>query len=264
MALMVGGAFVYVRATLTKDQLVALSNSVEEDDSLAFRLENLDFTTDAPCGATKCFFRLDTDPAMGYLAVPKPLMGNMKEQYKTARYLQRNYDVRHFLLERPHEVTISSELADQLNAHNVYAANPVAHFPDRYSSLTPVVAQRVAAAPDPITLLFRCHWGKYPERRPVREDFFGAVAAVSNYSTFYGRLQHELSHIMQVLHKEAWLSLDFQLLVDVQGRVYCIDCGRGKFKQRYKKSEMRDWLGYCQGESDVLLNQTRVGFKTAM
>lgn len=173
-----------------------------------------------------------------------------------ARTSQTKYTVRHFLLEAPQTVTIAPALADQLNAHNVYAANPVVRFPERYASDTPVVVQRVPAAPDP-TLLFRCVYGKYPERRPARDDFFGAVAD----STFYPRLQDELAHIMAVLHKEAWLTLDFQLLVDTQGRVYCIDCGMGKFKKRYKKRKVRDWLGYCRGESDVLLNQTRVWFQ---
>jgi hypothetical protein len=58
---------------------------------------------------------------------------------------------------------------------------------------------------------------------------------------------------MAVLQQEPWLALDFQLLVDVHGRAYFIDTGRGNFKAHYKAALQREWLSHCQDETDFLL-----------
>ena len=113
-----------------------------------------------PCGANKCFFRLNENPDIGYLVQPdvfrydkrttrEQLFQMQVKSWEFAEQLRKEHDIQHFLLEPPTKVTSHKEACKQLNANIFSEAREVKYDEDRFPWKSTVFIQKVRLAPEP-------------------------------------------------------------------------------------------------------------------
>ena len=208
--------------------LVVLSSV---DDS--FRRKNLDVSKRVPCGANKCFFRLNTDPNVGYLVqpevfrydkgkTPSQLFQTLEVSWEFAEQLRRDYNVTHFLLEPPSKVRTSKRLASTLNSNIWSEAHGTKFDTDRFPKGSNVFVQKVRLAPEP-NLIVGCTATKRAQFQRNVDEFLNQVKDKDSFSR---RFSNNLSLTRMLLKKEVCLFKDFQVMLDTEGHLYHLDFDR--------------------------------------
>jgi len=228
------------------------SDSSAADDS--FQLKNLDTSRRVPCGANKCFFRLNTDPTIGYLVQPDvfrydkqtspdQLFRTLEVSWELAEQLRTKHDIKHFLLEPPNKVKINKKLAKQLNANIWSEARGVQYDEPRFPKGSTAFIQKVRLAPEP-NLIIGCTSSKRAQfQRSV--DVF--LAQVIDKKAFARQFAGDMRLTRMLLKEEPCLFKDMQVLVDTEGRLFHLDFDRC-FSSRdthQKRTEKKSRVNHC-------------------
>ena len=117
-----------------------------------FAQVNLLGGTDHPCGHNKCFYKLKSDPRVGYVAGTNPRIGkNMWKAYNMANdIIKEKYRMQHVFLQPPVKLLLSDKFASWLDK-NLTSINKGLRFEGR----TTVTAQLVEVMPTQSVLF----WG---------------------------------------------------------------------------------------------------------
>jgi len=206
-----------------------IPQSTQED---AFQPENLLLSERVPCGANKCFFRLKSDPNIGYLVAPSIRLS--KEQAETdwfktleaswqlAEYLVREYEIKQFLLEAPRNITITSDLATHLNQNLWLESKARMQKSERFPEGSTAFIQKVQTAPTP-NLLVGCAPSKVRQFRRQVDEF---IPSIKRKKRFARRFTKYMRQARELLEQEPCLMKDFQVLLDIKGRFYHLDLDR--------------------------------------
>lgn len=226
------------------------SNSNATRSNSAFDWSNIDTTEMGSCGMRKCFFRASTKKAAtgttaqqqdeGYLVAKQCIkdakydyLDRMVRTWEVTKRLEREDNLRHFLLEPPQKVGTPPQ--KDLALLNSIARTPgnkdeSEQYYGNETSPMNLVIQKVKEAPSP-ALIPRCYFT--PKGRGGRFFFdhnSGSMKEfdnlVQNKTKFMLTLQEELRHLVDVLIKEPRLYNDFQFLIDSEARVHHIDLDR--------------------------------------
>lgn len=201
------------------------------DDS--FRLKNLDVSKRVPCGANKCFFRLKTDPTVGYLVQPdvfrydkrtspEQLFHTQVVSWEFAEQLRTEHGIHHFLLEPPSKVKVTKKLARKLNANIFSEAREVKYKKRRFPRGSTAFIQKVRLAPEP-NIIF----GSTPTKRAYfKRNADEFLEKVSDKEAFLKRFSEGLRLTKKLLASEPCLCNDFQVLLDTSGHLHHLDFDR--------------------------------------
>ena len=153
--------------------------------------------------------------------------------WEVAKRLEREDNLRHFLLEPPQKV--GSPPKEDLAMLNSIAKTPGSkdeneQYYGNETSPMNLVIQKVRVAPSP-ALIPRCYFTpKGFGGRFFFDHNSGSMKAfdslVANKTQFLHTLQEELQDLVAVLIKEPRLFYDFQFLIDSEARIYQIDLDR--------------------------------------
>ena len=258
VGLAAGGARIFSRLTFGIDIPEAslpaqISDSNVTLSKSAFDWSNIDTTEMGACGMRKCFFRASTKRAAtgttvqqqdeGYLVAKQctkdakyDYLDRMMRTWEVTKRLEREDNLRHFLLEPPQKVGTPPQ--KDLALLNSIARTPGSkdeneQYYGNETSPMNLVIQKVKEAPSP-ALIPRCYFT--PKGRGGR-FFFDHNSArggsmkefdnlVQNKTKFMLTLQEELRNLVDVLIKEPRLYNDFQFLIDSEARVHHIDLDR--------------------------------------
>jgi len=241
---------------------IMLNNSFAGDStsiSRPFEWTDLDTDRNATCGNRKCFFHRSStvqtstsegEPSKeGYLVANECATYKKDEKeyqenyfewvqyvYNVARRLEREDNIRHFLLEPPQRVALPPlDVVRRLNSIALrngeldltFFGNDTKHNTCHSNS---VVVQKVRVAPYP-NLVPRCYFtaksgsgGRFYWHNKASVKEFG-LAAVEKHQ-FLRTFEMELESLIDLLKKEERLWYSFQFLVDYKGRIHHIDIDR--------------------------------------
>lgn len=218
--------------------------------NLAFDWSNIDTTEMGACGMRKCFFRASTKKAAtgttaqqkgeGYLVAKQcakdaryDYLDRMMRTWEVTKRLERENNLRHFLLEPPQKVGTPPQ--KDLALLNSIARTPGSKDENEqyYGNITSpmnLVIQKVKEAPSP-ALIPRCYFtptGKggrffFDHNSGSMKEFHHLV---QNKTHFLLTLRGELQNLGDALIKEPRLYNDFQFLIDSEARVHHIDLDR--------------------------------------
>ena len=196
----------------------------------SFRPENLAMSKRVPCGKEKCVYRSISDDQVGYLVSLSSRKKNSSRDCKTlelgwqfAEQLRRKYNIEHFLLAPPGNVTVSQDLASRLN-RNLWSEKRRTRPREatRYPEGSSVCVQKVKLAPK-VNLLIGSRKSKLDVFEEVVDDF---LSFVKHKESFLRRFKSSLASLRKLLHNEQCLVNDFQALVDTRGDFYHLDFDR--------------------------------------
>ena len=256
VGLAAGGARIFSRLTFGIDIPEAslpaqISDSNVTLSKSAFDWSNIDTTEMGACGMRKCFFRASTkraatgttvqqQDAEGYLVAKQctkdakyDYLDRMMRTWEVTKRLEREDNLRHFLLEPPQKVGTPPQ--KDLALLNSIARTPGSkdeneQYYGNETSPMNLIIQKVKEAPSP-ALIPRCYFtpkgrgGRFfLDHNSVDEVEFDRL--VQNKTKFMLTLQEELRSLVDVLIKEPRLYNDFQFLVDIKARVHHIDLDR--------------------------------------
>jgi hypothetical protein len=192
-----------------------------------FTVENIDFRTPAPCGYFKCFFRVLSNPRVGYLVTRNdtvPYKQSLAYQWEAAQHLQRTYGVPHLLLEAPQTIPVTEADITTLSQHLVLQENPAAMMRHRrYVNASALVVQKVRLAPQP-SLQYDCREGKVAfglSQLPAFLQDIGQDAA--QQQQFVETLRAQVALQRRLLQAEPGFAHDYHFLMDTQGMLWQLD-----------------------------------------
>lgn len=198
----------------------------------SFLAGDLDSSERVPCGAYKCFYRSRSNETLGYLIMREKLhefttsdaMVMVASGWNLANELKRQYEVDHFLLEPPFNITVTRRLATDLNDHLWSEEQVRYNYTNRilYPTGSTAIVQKCRVAPDPF-LLIASGEGKLVEFEQRVEGF---LEYVLDRATFVENFQAGMDTIKTMLETEPCLMYDFQTMLDMDGHIYNLDVDR--------------------------------------
>ena len=196
------------------------------DGGESFRPDNIVVQNLVPCGNSKCFYPIKSNPEVGYLVwdaeyLRRSVSTVMKKCEATlsfARSLEERYGpINHHLLGNPISLKVSSELASMMNENCPYTGSrfkPEHGNKTRYHPGHEVViqqSQRIVGS----TIILKVYRGdKFAEFRERLREFLSSVA---DPTPFARRFNKNMVRTRQLLREEICLGQDFQVLVDSEG-----------------------------------------------
>lgn len=229
------------QASLQGRQLLEIPNGVALasptlpeiiDDGQSFRPENIVVQNFVPCGNSKCFYPIKSDPQVGYLVWDAEYLRRsvdtvMKKCEATlgfARSLEeRHGPINHCLLGNPISLQLSSDLASTMNENCPYTGSrfrPEHGNKTRYHPGHEVVIQkshRISGS----NIIVKVYRGeKFDEFNKRLKEFLST--AVAHPTSFARRFNENMVRTRQLLREEICLGQDFQVLVDSEGEFVSI------------------------------------------
>ena len=194
------------------------------------------------CSSYRCYYQLKSNPQVGYLVARSPSSAPgilpkmateanwfeaMVKSWHYAERLRRKYQITHFLLAPPTNMTISKDLASMLNQgmnhHGMNQDNEGnMERRERYKEGSTVFLQKVATAPKS-NLLIGIQTLKYEAFQNHFDEF---LARIKDKKSFARHVSQSLADTRRLIRKEPCLALDFELLLDQKGNVYHLDFER--------------------------------------
>mmetsp|Transcript_10443 Transcript_10443/g.29368 ORF Transcript_10443/g.29368 Transcript_10443/m.29368 type:complete len:334 (+) Transcript_10443:176-1177(+) len=205
-----------------------------EDES--FRPDNIVLQDLVPCGNTKCFYPLKSNPQVGYLVWDAEYLRRsvdtvLKKCQATldfAQSLEERYGpINHYLLGNPISLTLSSEHASVMNENCPFTGSrfkPEHGNRTRYHPGHEVVvqkSQRIAGS----TIVVKAYRGEKLYNY-FQEQINEFLSSVSDPISFARRFTENIIRTRRLLHEEICLGQDFQVLLDSRGEFYHIDLDR--------------------------------------
>lgn len=201
----------------------------------SFHSDNLGWPKRVPCGSYKCFYRLKTDPQVGYLVVKQSKRKQsgidrftcLNEGWKLAEQLRKEYNINHFLLAPLVNITVTEELASHLN-YNMWSDKHQRMFSrktrrERQFPVGSIIhAQKVQLAPKR-HIMIGCVDSKVSVFQHRLEHF---LSFVPDKESFRRNVKHHLDTARIILQAEPCLVKDFQVMVDADGQVFHLDFDR--------------------------------------
>lgn len=229
------------------------ANATSSSQLPIFDPKDLDGSKTVPCGFEKCFFRSKSDSSIGYLVAKsrgesktlrRARLKALESAYKYAMHLEREYGIRHFLLEPPLNITVDKQLASHLN-RNLKSETHRNRFRKnrRFPKGATVVVEKCERAPSD-SFLIGCKESKLALFKKTVQKF---VERVENKTTFARHLQESFVDLRELVQQEPCLLNDFQVLIDTKGNMYHLDFDRC-FNTRTSKKK--------KGVSTSRVNQT--------
>jgi len=199
------------------------------------------------CGKQKCIYRVNSNHDVGYLvarsgvddAVNTTTMPGgfktIKAGWHLAQNLTQEYGIQHFLMAPPMNITISEELAAQLN-QNLYSEKRRYRLRNstRYQVGSSVYAQKVRLAPQP-NLLIGTRQSNLDSLDGVLDKF---IDTVKDKELFVRRFRENSGKMRALLHAETCMANDLQALVDTKGEFYHLDFDRCFLPDSTEKQNM--------------------------
>lgn len=205
-------------------------------------LQDIDMEQDAPCGVFKCMFRSKRSSQLGYLVAQttrnsKNGHGSKKFQAlqmgsDMATKLQANYGLRHMFLAPPEKLDCPQS-TDCIQALNKRTTSSIHRPGNSFKTFLPIesgkpwtklLVQPVQVADGPI-LQFGCNEKKLEDTKYSLQTYINNVA-VGDPDAFEGRLRKDVNSTIRALLAEPCLLVDFQVLLDGQGRLIHLDLDR--------------------------------------
>lgn len=196
-----------------------------------FRPEDLDGTKPAPCGWHKCFFHSKSSDQIGYLvarstgksnSAKRKRLESLDSAWQLAKHLEQEYNIHHFLIAPPINVTVSKSLASRLN-QNLKSETARQRFKKRrFPKGSTAFVEKVKPAPNH-TLLIGCKDSKLNLFKKVVDKF---VLRVKDKESFIRNFKESFANLREILHKEPCLLYDFQVVIDTSGNLYHLDFDR--------------------------------------
>lgn len=223
-----------------EDSLAEVAEAKNEaGDLTAFTYENLgctNYSHMAPCGNTKCFYPLVSDPTVGYI-VSKLHTSRFRageRNYNLGVHLERDYGIRRLPLSLPEKlVNVTSELGECLQSkrersnakedHNIPDFEPT-QGKTRVRPLKLMIQKHGVATTDE-TVVFKCDRKLGESLRSNHSSTESYWNGVVNFTSYLHTLRRESALAKHVLHRESYLLRDFQVMVDQQGQFHYIDIG---------------------------------------
>ena len=236
--------FTFLASAVVPEEVLPLPIESATLSIQTFDWSSIDTTGMGACGKRKCFFRSSTPSAAhqdeGYLVARQcakdakyDYLDRMMRTWEVVNKLEREDNLRHFLLEPPQKVgTPPKEDLARLNSIAKGPGNKIENeqYYGNETSQMNLVIQKVKAAPSP-ALIPRCYFtprgfgGRFffDPNSGSKEEFESLVA---NKTQFLHTLQEELQDLVAVLIKEPRLYNDFQFLIDSEARIHHFDLDR--------------------------------------
>jgi hypothetical protein len=192
-----------------------------------FTVENIDFSTPVPCGYFKCFFRVLSNPSVGYLVTRDdtvPFKQSLAYQWKAAQHLQSTYGVPHLLLEEPQTIPVTEAAVATLSQHLVLQEDPARMIRHRrYVNASALVVQKVQLAPQP-SLQYGCREGKVAFGLSQLPAFLEHVGEDTAQQQQFGKtLRAQVALQRRLLQAEPGFAHDYHFLMDTQGMLWQLD-----------------------------------------
>jgi hypothetical protein len=220
----------YRNGGFPKDQHISTSSGIPLD---SFHPDNIGWPKRVPCGAQKCFYRLKSDPQVGYLVMPSSKKGDdnrfttLDLGWRLAERLRHEYNIMHFLLAPIVNATVSGELAEHLN-YNMYDEKHQRAFSRnsmkkrKFRIGSTVHAQKVQLAPKR-SLVIGCTESKV---EVIQQRLHRFLSLVGDKEEFSRNVRHHFGVARSILRDVPCLVKDFQAMLDTQGDLYHIDFDR--------------------------------------
>lgn len=212
----------------------SLQSSVQiptRDDIPPFTMENIgcqNKTIKAPCGSSKCFFQLPSNPGLGYVVTnfnEHALMSAQTYRNWTV-YLQNRYGILPLPLGSPQTIRKAPKsMLACLNDKRWKANSEDQHLPNFRKSKGRLLVQLNRAAPSP-SILFKCV--DFLEEFLNDDEFKGYWRSIPDYTSYLLTVQDEIQLAQQILRESPDLLIDFQVLVDQTGKMSYLDLGHRK------------------------------------
>jgi len=181
----------------------------------------------AVCGRDKCFFCHKHNKQIGYLVSRNKREDQFYEHeiyegYELARYLEKAFDINHFLLGPPMHVTLTNKDTMHLNSNLTDVAPKKTVKPgSMYTKDHMVVVQTVRVAPSQILIL-----KANLDVHGVWELMDGWTESVQDTKIFAVTLERGLQTTLDILMDVPLFANDFQVMIDDAGNLYHFDFDR--------------------------------------
>lgn len=220
-------------STIRKREEPIVANTTLSSMDESFWLENLNVSSPVQCGANKCFFEVKSDPSAGFLIAPQKfrfehrntaaeVFRTLQASFDFAKDLKRDYNIEHFLLTPPINMTLSKTLASHLNSNIWSEAREERIEKSRFKNGKTAFAQKVVKAPEP-SLIFGCTASKRGQFNRGVEAF---LTNVKDKEAFAHNFARNMTAMKTLLEAETCLFIDFHALIGVDGTIYHLDFDR--------------------------------------
>jgi hypothetical protein len=189
------------------------TDGVRSDD---FVWDDINYTQTPLCGGMKCFFRSTSDPTRGYLiwdatygdSEPGLQLSAAMAAYDYAANLQSECGIRHFAESPPVEIESPEYFKSQLNSG----------YLERHLDSESLIVEPSRTAPEG-SIIFRCYNDRVLDKRLKY-----VIEELSQQEK--QRLKQELKNTKSVVESHPGLMNDFQLMIDLEGRIHHLDFDR--------------------------------------
>lgn len=231
---------------------VTADNPVQSnaEDISSFWWKDIDYDLPWQCGRIKCFFFSTKDPTNGYLVADQRHEHQSKQTYQYAQKLESEYGIRHFFSGPPFETTIPEYFAERMAA----AGNDNQNSNDRFDGATSVVVQPSRSAPE-YSIIFKC----------TKVRLYHTLDHVINYGRegYEERLLEELATTFGVVESNPGLVFDFQVMIDLDGRIYHLDLDR-VYSWTYHGRALRNKVPKTVSDIKICLENAMDYIRTSM
>jgi len=196
-----------------------------------FHPDDLDVSKRVPCGWEKCFYHSKSDDKVGYLvarstgkssSARRGRLKSLDAAWQLAKHLQQEYNINHFLIAPPVNVTVSKILESRLN-HNLKSETRRQKFnKKRFPKGSTAFVEKVKPAPKH-TLLIGCKKSKLVLFKRVIDKF---ALRVKDKESFAHHFKKSFADLKELLHHEPCLLYDFHVVLDAKGNLYHLDFDR--------------------------------------
>ncbi len=193
--------------TIQTDAKNRTNHSASEQQLDWFNSDDLAGSKKVPCGWHKCFFRSKSNRQVGYLVARSTGMSSSEKRkrlksldsaYNLAKYLEQEYNIRHFLIAPPTSLTVDKSLESRMNSNLKSETNRRNFNQQRFPKGSVAFVEKVKPAPRH-ALLVGCKESK-----------------------------------RNLFHKVVY---DFQVLIDTKGNLYHLDFDRCFSTKSAKKKD---------------------------
>ncbi len=213
----------------------------------------IDLSTPGVCGHSKCFFKSKENPdEVGY-AVSSYHPATMRWVWSQAQMLKEKYGAHHVYLEGPQTLKVSRDLRSifrSLREHNfdVGTMHQDLHLEDFIHFADPrgpedeekMTIQKLRTIPRPFLEI------GHSDRRKnfVKNEWDAFIASIPDKTLFTKRLLEECVELEELLRVEPWLKMNFQVLIDNEGRIFHFDLDRSYHAdlEHYAKKDISKYL----------------------
>lgn len=228
--------------TIQTDAKNRTNHSASEQQLDWFNSDDLAGSKKVPCGWHKCFFRSESNRQVGYLVARSTGMSSSEKRkrlksldsaYNLAKYLEQEYNIRHFLIAPPTSLTVDKSLESRMNSNLKSETNRRNFNQQRFPKGSVAFVEKVKPAPRH-ALLVGCKESKRNLFHKVVNKF---VSRVKKKEAFTRQFTKSFTELREVLLHEPCLLYDFQVLIDTKGNLYHLDFDRCFSTKSAKKKD---------------------------